>query len=94
MIQKNAPQFDTLFNKILMTPKQEAAHLTLKYYELYSISLENTTSLYEARECAKVDVANTIQALTEYGQSASFELQNMDRTLKHYEEVLSELEKQ
>jgi hypothetical protein len=76
-----------------MTPKQEAAHLTLKYYDLFTVSLENTISLYEARECAKVDVTNTINALTDYGYS-SFELQNMDRTLNHYYEVLHELEKQ
>lgn len=76
-----------------MTPRQEAAYLTRKYYDLFSINLENTISLYEARECAKVDVTNTINVLTEYGES-SFELQNMDRALNHYQEVLSELEKQ
>jgi len=35
-----------------MSPEQEAAELVNKYYNLFSIDLENSISIYEAAQCA------------------------------------------
>ena len=35
-----------------MTPKEEAAELVNKYYNLFSIDLENSISIRESAECA------------------------------------------
>lgn len=39
-----------------MSPAEEAAELVNKYYNLFSIDLENSISIYEAAQCALVAV--------------------------------------
>jgi hypothetical protein len=39
-----------------MSPEQEAAELVNKYYNLFSIDLENSISIYEAAKCALLAV--------------------------------------
>jgi hypothetical protein len=35
-----------------MSPEEQAAELVNKYYNLFSIDLENSISIYEAAQCA------------------------------------------
>jgi hypothetical protein len=46
-----------------MSPKDKARELVNDYYVLFSVTLENTISEYEAARCALLDVKNTIEAL-------------------------------
>jgi hypothetical protein len=39
-----------------MTPKEKAQELVDKYYHLFSVELENTICIYEAKECALIAV--------------------------------------
>ena len=39
-----------------MTPKEKAEELVDKYYNLFSVKLENTICIYEAKHCALIAV--------------------------------------
>jgi len=39
-----------------MTPKEKAKELVEKYYHLFSVELENTIDLREAKQCALIAV--------------------------------------
>ena len=39
-----------------MTPKEKAKELVGKYYHLFSVELENTICIYEAKQCALIAV--------------------------------------
>jgi hypothetical protein len=39
-----------------MTPKEKAEELVDKYYNLFSVKLENTICVYEAKHCALIAV--------------------------------------
>jgi hypothetical protein len=39
-----------------MTPKDKAKELVGKYYHLFSVELENTICIYEAKQCALIAV--------------------------------------
>jgi len=47
-----------------MTPKEKAIELVDKYYHLFSVKLENTICVYEAKHCALIAVDELIS--TEY----------------------------
>ncbi len=44
-----------------MTPKEKAKELVEKYYELFSVELENTICIYEAKHCALIAVDELIK---------------------------------
>jgi hypothetical protein len=46
-----------------MTPKEKAQELVEKYYELFSVKLENTICIYEAKHCALIAVDEIIEVL-------------------------------
>jgi hypothetical protein len=39
-----------------MTPREKAKELVGKYYHLFSVELENTICIYEAKQCALIAV--------------------------------------
>lgn len=64
------------------TPKTKAEQLVDRYYKLFAEDLENTISIYEAIECAKIAVIEIIPLLfADY------------KTQGYWEEVLNELNK-
>jgi hypothetical protein len=69
-----------------MTPKQKARELVKDYYVLFSTTLENTISEYEAAKCALLDIKNTIEAL-------KFHSWQNRNEIEYYEEVKQELKK-
>ena len=46
-----------------MTPKEKAKELVDKYYHLFSVELENTISIYEAKQCALIAVDEILEAI-------------------------------
>jgi len=69
-----------------MTPKEKSKELMDIYYNLFSVTLENTISEYEASRCALLDVKNTIEAL-------KFHSWQNRNEIEYYEEVKQELKK-
>jgi hypothetical protein len=69
-----------------MTPKEKSKELMDIYYNLFSVTLENTISEYEAAKCALLDVKNTIEAL-------KFHSWQNRNEIEYYEEVRQELKK-
>jgi hypothetical protein len=69
-----------------MTPEEKAKELVNDYYVLFSTTLENTISEYEASRCALLDVKNTIEAL-------KFHSWQNRNEIEYYEEVKQELKK-
>lgn len=49
-----------------MNPKDKASMLMEKYYNLFSINLENTISIYEAAFCAVIAVDELINDTLEF----------------------------
>lgn len=79
------------------TPKQKAESLVDKYHKLFSVDLENTISIYEAIECAKIAVDQILELdviwllgdiQKDYPQKYSF-----DQTREYWQEVKTELNK-
>jgi hypothetical protein len=67
-----------------MSPKDKARELVVKYYNLFSVTLENTISRYEASKCAIAEINGIIEALTFH------KWQNRNE-IEYYEEVKQEL---
>lgn len=44
-----------------MTPKEKAIELVKKYYHLFSVELENTIDLREAKQCALIAVDEILE---------------------------------
>jgi hypothetical protein len=44
-----------------MTPKEKAKELVDKYYHLFSVELENTIDLREAKQCALIAVDEILE---------------------------------
>ena len=80
-----------------MTPKEKAKEIYSLFDDCTSIMLTVTEDITEedltnhAKQCAKICVKEIIQSLTIYGDE-NYELQNMDRTLAYYEQVLKEID--
>jgi hypothetical protein len=64
-----------------MTAKEKARDLVEKYYHLFSVKLENTICIYEAKHCALIAVNEIIS------DNASIYSQ------KYWQEVKQEIEK-
>lgn len=87
------------------TAKEEAKELILKYYELVKNKYPSTSGMPLAKECALIDINNTIDALETYDDMTerhlkrefpnylSCELQNMEQDFRYYEQVKREIEK-
>jgi hypothetical protein len=69
-----------------MTPKEKSKELMDIYYNLFSVTLENSICEYEASRCALLDVENTIEAL-------KFHSWQNRNEIEYYEEVKQELKK-
>ncbi len=68
-------------------PEKKAQELIEKYSDIVDgMCRSGLSNPNEARQCALIDIQNTIDALVEYG-SSTHELQNMDRTLAFYDEI-------
>ncbi len=76
-----------------MTPKEQAKKLLNRYFDLFSIQLENTISEYEAKHCALVAV-NEIIDQWDYIDTYIADLKGtLNPNLKYWIEVKIELEK-
>ena len=71
-----------------MSPEQEAAELVNKYYNLFSIDLENSISMYEAAQCALEAVDVILNADIPITDS-----EDADAFYNHWTQVYNELEK-
>ena len=64
-----------------MTPKNKAENLVEKYYHLFSVELENTIDLREAKQCALIAVDELIKQVTHsdvgYWQEVKQEIQKL-----------------
>jgi len=64
-----------------MTPKNKAENLVEKYYHLFSVELENTIDLREAKQCALIAVDELIKQVTHsdvgYWQEVKHEIQKL-----------------
>jgi len=65
--------------------KQLAAILINEYYNLFSITLENSISKYEAMQCAEVAVKEVIKALR-------INQEQNQKIIEFYEKVLIHIE--
>jgi len=45
-----------------MIPKEKAKELVCKYYDLFSVQLENTISFYESKHCALTAVDEILES--------------------------------
>ena len=70
-----------------MTPKEKAKDLVEKYYHLFSVTLENTISIYEAKNCALIAIDEILNAIDWH----EFETPNLQ--LYYWEKVKNEIEK-
>jgi hypothetical protein len=52
-----------------MIPKEKAKELVCKYYDLFSVQLENTISFYESKHCALTAVDEILETLSVKTQS-------------------------
>ena len=64
-----------------MTPKEKAKELVEKYYHLFSVELENTIDLREAKQCALIAVDELLLLVT------------YQPTIDYWDEVKQEIEK-
>ena len=69
-----------------MTPREKARELVDEYYNLFSVTLENTICIYEAKHCALIAVD---KLLSDCNVSSPFE----DERIKYWKEVKQEIEK-
>lgn len=67
-------------------PKQKAKILVDKYYELFAEDLENTISIYEAIDCAKIAVNEILEEL----KTVKYEIQEW---IEYWQDVKTELNK-
>jgi hypothetical protein len=72
-----------------MTPKEKAKELVEKYYELFSVELENTICIYEAKQCALIAVEEIEKAI----DFDWIEIQNLESEHRYWEQVKEELKK-
>ena len=72
-------------NRKDMNEKKLAEILINKYYHLFSVTLENTVSKYEASKCAIIAVQEVIESL-------SFNQWQNRNTIEFYDNVLTEIE--
>jgi hypothetical protein len=70
-----------------MSPEQEAAELVNKYYNLFSIDLENSISMYEAAHCALEAVDVILNA------DIPMLEEDADAFYNHWTQVYNELER-
>lgn len=78
-----------------MTPKDKALELCQQYGYLglkWKQTNYTTLALENAKQCALIDVRNTVKALEDYGRSTD-ELQNMEREFAWWDKVKQEIEK-
>jgi hypothetical protein len=71
-----------------MEAKEKAKELVDKYYDLFSVKLENTICIYEAKHCALIAVDEMLQANVDLMENA----ENV-RQYRFFEEVKQEIEK-
>jgi hypothetical protein len=71
-----------------MTPKEKAEELVDKYYNLFSVKLENTICVYEAKHCALIAVDEIINA-NPHSNPLNTESYS---TMKYWQEVKHEIE--
>ena len=71
-----------------MSPEEQAAELVDKYYNLFSIDLENSISIYEAAECALEAVDVILNADIPITDS-----EDADAFYDYWTQVYNELEK-
>lgn len=75
----------------MQTPKEKAKELVDKYYELFSVDLENTISEYEAVHCAIIAVDEIVKQW-DYIDTYLADLKcELSPNLKYWNEVLTEL---
>jgi len=72
----------------MMTPQEKARELVDKYYHFFSVELENTICIYEAKQCALIAVdlrldGDFIYSCIEYGENS----------LGYWEQVKIEIQK-
>lgn len=75
-----------------MTPKQKAAQLYNKFYITSTHPNSVLTRQELAKQSALLCVGEIVNALTDYGNGSSFELQNMDREFAYWDAVEKEIE--
>ncbi len=63
-----------------MTPKEKAIELVDRYYSLFSLELENTIDITQAKKCALIALDEMIELCESY-------------MTPYYEEVKQEIEK-
>jgi hypothetical protein len=71
-----------------MSPEEQAAELVDKYYNLFSIDLENSISIYEAAQCALEAVDVILNADIPITDS-----EDADVFYDYWNQVYNELEK-
>ena len=71
-----------------MSPEEQAAELVDKYYNLFSIDLENSISIYEAAQCALEAVDVILNADIPITDS-----EDADAFYDYWNQVYNELEK-
>jgi hypothetical protein len=74
-----------------MTPKEKAIELVDKYYHLFSVKLENTICVYEAKHCALIAV-DEIDLLIQKSTLKDDIYANLS-SLEYWQEVKQEIEK-
>ena len=72
-----------------MTPKEKARELVDKYYHLFSVKLENTISIYEAKHCALIAVDEVIKTYT--NKDGTYFL--FEEEVDYWQNVKQEIEK-
>lgn len=73
----------------MLNPKEKAKELVDRYYNLFSVDLENTISIYEAKECALTAIDYIIGSIPT--QPSSTEMERMD-AIVFWINVKSEIE--
>lgn len=70
-----------------MSPEEQAAELVDKYYNLFSIDLENSISIYEAAQCALVTVNELMKECWDHREI------DLQAGYDYWSEVYNELKK-
>ena len=70
-----------------MSPEEQAAELVDKYYNLFSIDLENSISIYEAAQCALVTVNELMKECWDHREI------DLQAGYDYWTQVYNELEK-
>jgi hypothetical protein len=72
-----------------MTAKEKAIELVDKYYHLFSVELENTICIYEAKHCALIAVDEILDAIT----FNMYDEEEYNKVNDYWEQVKKEIEK-